>query len=93
MALIISRCPCVTSSLQGEQVQPSQYFFLSTMIRFHIFFVVSFDFKTIKTWNKNRTMNPYRKKISSLEKDRQDLQLTIDALQEGTLIHQGPIYL
>lgn len=28
----------------------------------------------------------YRKKMSSLEKDRQDLQLTIDALQEGSHI-------
>lgn len=43
-------------------------------IQFFFFFLIIWIFPIVESC---------RKKISSLEKDRQDLQLTINALQEG----------
>ncbi|KAK6929662.1 hypothetical protein RJ641_003756 [Dillenia turbinata] len=42
--------------------------------------------------NSNAEVSSYRKRISSLEKDRQDLQLTIDALQEEKKLLQSKLW-
>ncbi|XP_076955930.1 protein BLISTER-like [Bidens hawaiensis] len=60
--------------------------------------VIGLEEKVLRLWsnelklerqleNSEVEMSSQKRKISSLEKDRQDLQSTIDALQEGICIH------